>query len=327
MTMHLVLGGAGFLGRHVVRSLLMRGDEVTVADRTYFPALCDLPPPKVVMIDLARATGSELDDLVSSADVIHNYAWSTIPQTANADPLADLVGNVGLVIKLLEAVRRRGGGRIIFSSSGGTVYGRLRSVPVPETHALAPLTAYGASKVSAETYLNYYRELYGLDTRVARIANPYGAGQRIERLQGVVTTIVHRALSGDSIEIWGDGEAIRDFIHISDATNALLSIADALESTDRSPFLFNIGSGTGSSINHILAIIERRLERKIAVLHRPGRLFDVPISVLDISKIKQAFAWRPEFSLETGISEMFDDLEEDPARLFSSRVRLSDRTG
>ena len=100
MTMHLVLGGAGFLGRHVVRSLLMRGDEVTVADRTYFPALCDLPPPKVVMIDLARATGSELDDLVSSADVIHNYAWSTIPQTANADPLADLVGNVGLVIKL-----------------------------------------------------------------------------------------------------------------------------------------------------------------------------------------------------------------------------------
>ena len=114
-------------------------------------------------------------------DVVHFYSWGSLPSTANADPKADLEQNLGALLGLLDALKRRGHGRVIFSSSGGTVYGPLQQVPVLETHVLEPINAYGASKATAEIYLNLYRAMHGLDCRVARIANPYGAGQDISR--------------------------------------------------------------------------------------------------------------------------------------------------
>ncbi|NTG68847.1 NAD-dependent epimerase/dehydratase family protein [Rhizobium rhizogenes] len=320
MTSHVIFGGAGFIGRHVARALIARGEDVTVVVRSAYPASAGIKQPKVVMPNLSTAVASDFDRLIGDAEIVHNYAWSTIPQTANAEPLEDLVDNVGLTINILEAMRRRGGGRLIFTSSGGTVYGRLHTIPVPETHELAPLTAYGASKVSAETYIKFYNRLYGLDTRIARVANPYGAGQMVTRPQGVLTTMVHRALSHQTIEIWGDGEVVRDFIHVSDAVSGLLSLADALPNQDLVPPIFNIGSGKGCSINEILVSIERRLEKKLQVVRKPGRAFDIPISVLDIAKMEREFGWRPKLTLEAGIYHMLDDLQEDPARLFSSLI-------
>ena len=121
-------------------------------------------------------------------DVVHHYAWSSIPATANANPLGDLTANVSPLINLLDALVKRGRGRIVFSSSGGTVYGRLSKIPVPENHINEPINAYGAGKVAAEIYLKLFATLHGLDCRIARIANPFGAGQDIARGQGAVTT-------------------------------------------------------------------------------------------------------------------------------------------
>src|SRR5262249_41410453 len=158
---------------------------------------------------------------------------------------------------VLEALRRRGGGRILFPSSGGTVYGRLRRVPVAEDHPLDPITAYGVSKVTAEKYLQLYRYLHGIDARVVRISNPYGAGQNPTRRQGEVSTFIHRALTHTPIEIWGGGEIVRDFIHISDVITALQA-ADALvcRAGERMP-VFNIGTGTPTSLNDIVSEIEQ----------------------------------------------------------------------
>ena len=135
---------------------------------------------------------ADWDRLVADADVVHHYAWSSIPASANGNPGGDLQINVGSTIDLLDALRRRGGGRVIFSSSGGTVYGKLNETPVREDHAVAPITAYGASKATAEIYLSLYRALHGLDCRIARVANPYGAGKIFlevwERLQRLLIT-------------------------------------------------------------------------------------------------------------------------------------------
>lgn len=320
MNHHLVLGGSGFIGRHVVRALLSAGDQVTVAGRSGYPQNTERMPFRWTSIDLAQGADADFDALLEGVDVVHHYAWTTVPQSANGDPFADLLNNVGPIIKLLEAMRRRGGGRILFSSSGGTVYGKLHTIPVPETHQLAPITAYGASKLSAESYLNFYHELYGVDARIVRVANPYGAGQNIAKGQGVISTLIARALNRDTIEIWGDGEVIRDFIYISDVVSALVQLATAERGLLRAPFLFNLGAGRGSSLNEVLASIEKYVDDKLKIDRRDGRAFDVPVSVLDITKLRNELNWRPKVTLDVGIQHMIEDLVRNPRCQFASDV-------
>ena len=232
-------------------------------------------------------------------DVVHHYAWSSLPATANKDPLRDLSLNIGVTLNLLDALVRRGGGRVIFSSSGGTVYGRIMKVPISEDHELAPITGYGAGKVAAEIYLRLYRTLHRLDCRIARISNPFGAGQRVERGQGAVTTFIHKALRNEEIVIWGDGSVVRDYIHVSDVGEALYSLSTQDDLANQTTF--NIGSGVGTSLNAVINKIERALNRKIMVRHEKGRSFDVPVNVLDISRIVKTLSWSPELSLAAGI--------------------------
>jgi len=300
-----------------MRALLMAGHQVTIAGRSVCSHIAELAPPRVIAIDLAKAVDADFDGLLEGVDIVHHFAWSTVPQTANLDPHADLLNNVGPTVRLLEAMRRRGGGRIVFSSSGGTVYGKLQTIPVPETHHLTPITAYGASKLSAETYLNYYHELHGIDTRIVRIANPYGAGQNIGKGQGVIATLVARALRREKIEIWGDGEVVRDFIYISDVVSAILQLAAAERALLRPPFLYNLGAGKGASVNDLVASIEKCVVGKLEIERREGRPFDVPVSVLDISKLRSELNWSPKIELDVGIQRMIRDLTRDPNCQFS----------
>lgn len=317
MTKHVVIGGCGFLGRHVVKALAERGDEVSVVDMVDFPA--GSLAVKTSILDLSRASAREFDTLVGAAEVIHHYAWTTIPATANADPLADLQANLALTIGLLDALKRRGGGRIVFASSGGTVYGRPRTIPVPESHPLEPIAAYGVSKVAAEKYLLLYRHLYGVDARIARIANPYGAGQNPAQRQGAVTAFVHHALAGEGIEIWGSGEVVRDFIYVADVVAGLIALSDVAGFADGAPPVFNIGSGRGASLIEIIDLIDRELGRPLRIEHKPARPFDVPVNVLDIARARAELDWAPTVPLQLGIGRMIADLTADATRRYASR--------
>lgn len=302
---HLVLGGCGFIGRHVTLLLAGAGHRVTLADRLPLAFAFPETTGRVTWRELELGS-ADWDDLVADVDVVHHYAWGSIPASANANPAGDLAANVSTTLALLEALRRRGGGRVVFSSSGGTVYGRLHQIPVPETHPMAPITAYGAGKATAELYLSLYRDMHGMDCRIARIANPYGAGQDLARGLGAVTTFLHAALSHQPITIWGDGEVVRDYVHIADVARALVSMA----SVDReTTFVFNIGSGIGTSLNAIVAELELRLGRPLVVTRTCTRTFDVPVSILAVDRARDCLGWSPQLSFTEGVTRTLADLD------------------
>jgi UDP-glucose 4-epimerase len=254
-------------------------------------------------LDLSTA---DWDRVLDGVDVVHHYAWSTIPETANDDPVADLQTNVRSTLHLLEAMRRRGGGKLIFTSSGGTVYGRLKAIPVIEEHALEPISLYGAAKVAVEQYLGVYRYAHGIDCRIARLSNPFGIGQRVERNQGAVTVFMHRALADKPIRIYGDGEIVRDYIHISDAVAGLLAVSNARLGAS-SPFVYNLASGCGTSLNTIVAALESCLNRAVAVEHLPGRVYDVPVSVLSVARACRELNWTPRLNFADGLQLALKD--------------------
>lgn len=302
---HLILGGCGFIGRHVAVLLAREGNRVTLADRA---ALAQPMPADVagaVTSQLLELGSADWDALVADVDIVHHYAWGSLPASANANPGGDLLTNVGATIGLLDALHRRGGGRVVFSSSGGTVYGKLRQTPVPEDHPVAPITAYGAGKATAEVYLGLYRHMHGLDCRIARIANPYGAGQDLSRGQGAVTTFLHHALMHRPITIWGTGEVVRDYIHISDVAQCLVTLAVSPRTEE---FVFNVGSGAGVSLNQIVSELEARLGRTLDVSRTATRPFDVPVSILRIDRGRDTLGWSPALSFGDGIARTLHDI-------------------
>jgi UDP-glucose 4-epimerase len=306
---HLVIGGGGFIGRHVGLALARQGGQVILAGRGAKPAFLDDPGmPYQLSWRTLDMLDTDWDTQVAGVDVVHFYAWGSLPSTANADPKSDLERNLGALLGLLDVLKRRGEGRVVFSSSGGTVYGPLRQIPVPETHELAPINAYGASKATAEIYLNLYHAMHGLDCRVARIANPFGAGQDIGRGLGAVTAFMKRALENQPIEIWGTGDVVRDFIHIADVAEALALLAQTEDLQGQ--HVFNIGSGNGTSLNQIVAALETRFDRRLIVTRQPGRAFDVPSNVLCIERVQHILGWQPRLDFSEGLGRMLTDLAE-----------------
>ena len=302
---HLILGGTGFIGRHVALLLARAGFRVTIASRN--PPIDGFPAGNAhgIVWKPFDLSAPRWDDLLTGGDTVHHYAWTSVPGGANASQADDLNVNVGATIGLLGALKRRGHGRIVFASSGGTVYGKLRRIPVDEDHPLAPITAYGAEKAAAELYLGFYRAIHGLDCRIARIANPYGAGQNLARGVGAVTTFLQQALAGQEIVIWGTGEIVRDYLHISDVASCLATLA-CTESMNNS--VFNVGSGSGTSLNEIIAGLEGRLGRRVAVTRREARAFDVPVSVLANGRARRELGWSPRLTLREGTDRALDDL-------------------
>ncbi len=306
---HLILGGTGFIGRHVALALAKQGHQVVIASRT--------PPNFLFPANLkSRVTWTSIDvrsadwfDLLSEVQSVHHYAWNSKPASAQTDPAHDLESNVIPVINLLEAMRTRAPEAvpIVFASSGGTVYGKLTHVPVEESHTLAPITAYGAAKAATEHYLSVYRHLYGLDCRVARISNPYGAGQDTKSGQGVVTAFIAQAMDNEEITVWGDGNVVRDFIHISDLAQGLAALAIAPATRLTRPFL-NIGTGHGTSIRTLLAQIEFSLGKCLSVSYGSPRSLDLPTNILDPTQARLSLGWSASLTMEQGIERTIADL-------------------
>jgi UDP-glucose 4-epimerase len=249
---------------------------------------------------------SSLATAVAGCDTVFHLVTATTPVSSNMDKIGDVQSNVVSTLHLLEACREKQVRRIIFISSGGTIYGMPEQIPTSENTPLNPITAYGISKMAIEKYLTLYEYLYGIECRVLRVANPYGPYQSAVRNQGVVAAFLARALEGKPVEIWGNGSIIRDYIYVNDVVEAL-ELAAVHNGPSRT---FNIGSGQGHSIHEIVKAIEKVLELSIEVQQFDGRKVDVPVSILDISLAANELLWRPRTSLLNGLTQTSNWMRE-----------------
>jgi UDP-glucose 4-epimerase len=297
----LVLGGGGFIGSHVVDGLLAAGHAVRVFERPRVPHFRTFTPPEAVeWFEGDFQSASMVEDAVHGCEVIVHLVSTTLPKDSNDDPVFDVESNVVGTLRMLHAASQAKVRKVVFISSGGTIYGMPLAVPIPESHPTEPRVSYAIAKLAIEKYLALFQSTHGLDHVVLRVANPYGERQRVDAAQGAVAVFLDRALRRECIEIWGDGTVVRDYLHVSDVARAFLRAIDY----SGEPRVFNIGSGTGCSLNELLAAIEGLLGRTIERRYLPGRGFDVPRNVLDITRARDVLGWAPRVSLEDGLRAM-----------------------
>jgi UDP-glucose 4-epimerase len=290
-----VTGASGFLGRALVRSLLDNGCSVTA---TAFNGSGPFEHPllKWRNVDLA-SPDVDWRAMLTGTDVVYHLAWSTVPSEASRRPIDDARVNIIGSLRLIEAARELDSPpRIVFASSGGTVYGALHQIPAAEHHPLRPISAYGVSKRAVESYLEIGDCMPSLSAISLRMGNLYGPGQPLGRVFGVVTHFAHQALAGEPIRIFGDGSVTRDYVYVGDAVEAFVRAG-----THGDKGAFNIGTGIGHSLNQIVDLIGTILGRKLPIEYRSARPFDVPVSVLDASRAREVIGWRPRIALEEGV--------------------------
>lgn len=295
-----ILGGAGFLGRHVGRAMHEAGWSVWSVDRMGLGPNADWLEGEVIAAyhDVSTWWGA-----VGEVDTIIHLASSTVPASANADPVEDIHANLIGMLKLLEELRERNARpKLLFASSGGAVYGRPQSVPIAESHPTIPMGCYGVTKMAVEHHLRLEEATHGLPYRILRLSNPYGEWQRPQSQQGVIAVFAHRALMSQPLDVWGDGSVIRDFVHASDVGRAFVAASDHAGSSR----IFNIGGGRGFSVNEIIETLEGIvggvLERNV----HPSRPFDPSVNVLDINRARNELGWEPVISFNAGVQKTFE---------------------
>jgi UDP-glucose 4-epimerase len=302
-----IFGGGGFIGSAVVDRLLRDGHTMRIFERQRvepFREFASGEPVEWMSGDFMNV--HDVADALDGIDVVLHLIWSTLPKASNDDPVHDVQSNLVPTLRLLEAMAARNVRKIVFISSGGTVYGNPVYLPIDEMHPTNPQVPYGITKLAIEKYLQMFERIYGFNVVILRVANPFGPRQRPETAQGAIGVFLHRALLRQPIEIWGDGSVIRDYIYIDDVAEAF---ARAVQYSG-SKSVFNIGSGVGTPLNELLKIIEEILGKSIERCYLPARPFDVPVSVLNNTLARDELKWSPLVSLRDGISRTAEGFSE-----------------
>jgi UDP-glucose 4-epimerase len=292
----------GFMGYPLALRLAEFGHEVVGVDR-HIDVGTDATTQGVSWVESEIDEFTNLVTILKPNDFVYAFTGGAIPDPGRNRPREQLDQTVGALLSLLEACRERRIGRLVYPSSGGTVYGRHRYLPIDEHHPTDPLSAYGVQKLAAEKYLAVYNRLYDLDSFVLRIGNPYGPRQDPHKGQGLIAAFIYKALTGRPVEIWGDGESIRDYLYIDDVVDAIISVS-YYPGKER---IFNIGSGEGRSVNAIVRSLQDILGINAAEISwRPARAFDAPANVLDAALARRELGWRVTTPLEEGLRRQIE---------------------
>lgn len=296
----LILGGTGFLGKNLCRSLLQRHYHVIIYAKQSI-CLREMATmfPEISFIEDDFIREKDFSKFIDAVDIVFHLISTTNP--GNKNMLYDFESNVLPTIRFLDACIGRQI-RVIYFSSGGTVYGIPNYLPIDEGHRTEPISAYGIHKLTVEKCLEYYGRTYGLDYIIFRISNPYGMYQNPFANQGVIAVFLSKALLRETIEVWGDGNTVRDYIYVDDVINACLKIVDYTGKVK----IFNIGSGKGYSLREIISIIRHKLDTVVEVRYLASRIQDVPTNILDNSLFKRELRWRLHVDLDQGIQKMID---------------------
>ena len=304
----LILGAAGFIGTNL--ALHLRGlskNELTLVDKKkeyFIPAL--KKDHSIHLEESAFDDTTVFDTLLRGQEVVYHLVSTTVPTTSNQKISQELQANVIFSSNLFEACVRNKVKKVVFISSGGTVYGKEANCPLKEKTATNPISSYGIQKITIEKLLYLYHYLYGLDYRIIRLANPYGPYQRPNGVLGAVTTFTYKALRHEKITVYGDGSVVRDYIYIDDAIRAMQKIVEG-ESKHRT---FNLGCGQGTSIKKVLETIGQVLNVSLEIEYKDGRKVDVPENYLDISRYENYYGSLNPISLAEGIRKTAEFMKE-----------------
>lgn len=294
----LILGGGGFLGSWICDRLLIDGHGLRVFERPRIgPYRRFAASESVEWMTGDFASSSDITAALSGVDGVVHLISTTLPRNSNDDPIYDVQSNVISSLQLLDAMHEQGIRRIVFISSGGTVYGIPETIPLDERHPTNPICSYGITKLMIEKHLLMRATLSGLQPVILRVTNPYGPRQRIETAQGAVAAFTHKILSRQPIDVWGDGSVTRDYLYVSDVADAF-ALAVKHDGPDR---VFNISSGAGVSVLRLIEAIASAAGCEPTVRHLPARPFDVPTNVLNNTLAREALGWAPQVPLADGV--------------------------
>lgn len=305
-----VIGGAGFIGRHVVARLVATGRRVTVLGRRNPDAV--RLPPGVTYVAGDYGNRATLEQFVTGGAEVVDLAYATVPQTSFGDPVFDILSNLPAAVGLLQVAVAAKVKRLVVVSSGGTVYGRAEELPICETHLTVPISPYGITKLAIERYAAMFHEVSNLDVVIVRPANAYGEEQRPFAGQGFIATAIHSVLQRRELTVFGPQGTIRDYIHVSDVATGIVA---ALEH-GVSGGIYNVGTEVGSSNRDILdriAPMAMQLGLDIRIKTLPERAFDVPANVLDSASLAAASRWRAEVQLADGLERVWRVARESTA--------------
>jgi UDP-glucose 4-epimerase len=304
----LVLGGGGFIGTNLCRGLHAAGARVVgFGRRPRYPEALD----GVEWIDGDFSDAAAVGSAVRGVDLVFHLLGAGLPEPSNRDPSSTVTEAILPSLNLLEACRDAGCRKLVFISSGGTVYGRTGGVALTETAPTDPISAYGVSKLAVEKYIQLFHHLYGLDYAILRVSNPFGPFQSAVHGQGLVASLVRNALTGEPVDIWGDGSTVRDYLFIDDLIDAILAAAIH----QGAPRLFNVGSGTGRSVRDVVRDVAAISGRAFSeVRYLPARAADVPHNVLDPGLIARELGWVPKTSWLEGLRATHRWVERQSAR-------------
>lgn len=294
----LVLGGSGFIGTNLCKQLITRGMEITVYDKKENALL------KNAGINFVAGNFDAYEKyayIVKGHDIVYHLISSTIPASSGDCFHGEISQNIEPTIALMDACVQNKC-RLVFVSSGGTVYGKVSPRPIAETDPTNPICHYGVQKLMIEKYLYLYHHLSGLDYKIIRLSNPYGPYQIPNSGQGALTTFVYNAIHHNQIVVVGEGNIIRDYIFIEDAVSGIIDISLQTDGEK----IYNLGSGVGYSLNEIIDKIELVTGEICCVEHIENRNVDVPYNVLDIGLFQRDFGKVKFVGIEEGIGRLAD---------------------
>ncbi len=306
-----VFGACGFIGQHLVKALATVSENQIIAFDRFSDYENTLNNPFVNFKNVKIVPGNffnrtDVMNVLENTDYVFHLVSSTNPVSSSNDPFIDIDTNIKSSIELFELCVEYNIKKIIFPSSGGTIYGDIDSLQISEEIVPKPRSPYGISKLTIEHYLRYFKHISNLNYIVYRIGNPYGPGQNIFGKQGVIPIFMHKFLLQEPITIYGDGTMIRDYVYIDDLINMIVKSYDK----DNQFSEYNLGSGQGHTVNELINSIEKHTGYSVGSKHIDVPLTFVYKSVLDINRFVQEFNIRPTVSLDEGIKRTWQYVKD-----------------
>jgi UDP-glucose 4-epimerase len=301
----LVTGGAGFIGSHVCDALLAQGHEVTALDDLSSGKRENLDhPARLLVADIRGADAAAHVERLRPEVICHLAAQISVSRSVS-DPKFDADCNIAGLLNILEAARRAGVRRVVFSSTGGAIYGEQDIYPAPESHPVRPASPYGCAKAAGEIYLNYFQQQYGIAYAALRYANVYGPRQNPHGEAGVVAIFAERLLAGLGCDIYGSGRQTRDFVYVGDVARAnVLAVEGDFTGA------VNVGTGVETDILTVHQQLAQAAGSGTPARLLPAKPGEQMRSSIDPSLAAHVLGWRPTVELTEGLSLTFSSFEK-----------------